>query len=133
VGITGSTLRMFVHVLAATIWVGGQLTLAGLVPALRTMGEDAPRVIARRFNRVAWPAFAVLVFTGIWNALLVDFDVMTTEYKAKFGIKMTFVLITGFGAAAHSMISHRAALIAGGAMAAVGAVGALFFGVALSR
>lgn len=29
------TVRMFVHVLAATVWVGGQLTLAALVPALR--------------------------------------------------------------------------------------------------
>ena len=26
------TIRLFVHVLAAAIWVGGQLTLAALVP-----------------------------------------------------------------------------------------------------
>src|SRR5664279_3639714 len=29
------TLRLFLHVLAATIWVGGQLTLAPLVPTFR--------------------------------------------------------------------------------------------------
>ena len=61
------TIRLFLHVLAATVWVGGQLTLAALVPGLRRLSPDAPRVVARRFNRVAWPAFAVLVGTGIWN------------------------------------------------------------------
>ena len=29
--VTWATVRVFLHVLAATIWVGGQLTLAGLV------------------------------------------------------------------------------------------------------
>ena len=48
-----STIRLFLHVLAATVWVGGQLTLAGLVPGLRAISPDAPRTVARRFNRVA--------------------------------------------------------------------------------
>ena len=60
--------RLFLHVLAATIWVGGQLTLAALVPALRPLGRDVPGVAARAFRRVAWPAFAVLVLTGIDRA-----------------------------------------------------------------
>ena len=65
-------LRVFLHVLAATVWVGGQLVLAGLVPALRRLGPDAPRVVAGQFNRIAWPAFAVLVATGIWNVLVYE-------------------------------------------------------------
>jgi putative copper export protein len=51
-----ATVRLFLHVLAATVWVGGQLTLAGLVPGLRALSPDAPRVVARRFNQIAWPA-----------------------------------------------------------------------------
>ena len=65
--VSWDTIRLFLHVLAATIWVGGQITLAALVPVLRRLGAEIPRAAARRFNQVAWPAFAVLVITGIWN------------------------------------------------------------------
>lgn len=67
--VSWNTIRVFLHVLAATLWVGGQLTLAGLVPGLRAAAPDAPRAAARRFNQIAWPAFGVLVATGIWNVL----------------------------------------------------------------
>ncbi len=33
--VSWDTVRLFLHVLAATVWVGGQLTLAALVPVLR--------------------------------------------------------------------------------------------------
>jgi hypothetical protein len=61
------TVRLFLHVLAATVWVGGQLTLAALVPALRRFGADVVGTAARRFNQVAWAAFGVLIATGIWS------------------------------------------------------------------
>ena len=57
--VSWDTVRLFVHVLAATVWVGGQLTLAALVPVLRRLGAEIPRAAARRFNQVAWLAFAV--------------------------------------------------------------------------
>ena len=69
--VSWDTVRLFLHVLAATVWVGGQLTLAALVPALRRLGAEIPRAAARRFNQVAWPAFAVLILTGIWNVIAV--------------------------------------------------------------
>ncbi len=50
--------RLFLHVLAASVWVGGQIVLAGLVPTVRGFGEDATRQVARAFNRIAWPAYA---------------------------------------------------------------------------
>ena len=38
---SGATVRLFLHVIAATVWVGGQLTLAGLVPGLRAIDPRA--------------------------------------------------------------------------------------------
>jgi len=32
--VTAATVRLFLHVLAATVWVGGQLTLGAIIPAL---------------------------------------------------------------------------------------------------
>jgi putative copper export protein len=69
--VSWDTIRLFLHVLAATVWVGGQLTLAALVPVLRRLGAEIPRAAARRFNQVAWPAFAVLIVTGVWNVIAV--------------------------------------------------------------
>ncbi|HMC71672.1 MAG TPA: hypothetical protein VKJ07_21115, partial [Mycobacteriales bacterium] len=65
--VTADGVRLFLHVLAATIWVGGQITVAALLPVLRGAGADVPRAAARAFGRIAWVAFVVLIITGIWN------------------------------------------------------------------
>jgi hypothetical protein len=49
------------------VWVGNQPTFAALVPTLRAIGAEVPRAAARRFNHVAWPAFAVLIAIGGWK------------------------------------------------------------------
>jgi putative copper export protein len=64
------TVRLFLHVLAATVWVGGQITLAALVPALRGTAEGVTAVAARDFNRIAWPAFGVLGQRSFRNAMV---------------------------------------------------------------
>src|ERR1700733_423074 len=63
--------RVSIHVLAATIWVGGQFTVAGLVPTAKQLGADAPKKIANAFARIMWPAYAVLLVTGFWNVAAV--------------------------------------------------------------
>jgi hypothetical protein len=131
-GITFVTIRMFLHVLAATVWVGGQLVLGGLVPVVRAQaGSEGTKAVARRFALLSWPAFAVSTFTGIWNALDVPFDDYPNSYKAVFGAKMTCFIITGGGAALHSLLPFKWAKALGGAMASLGAVAVLFFAVAL--
>ena len=126
-----ATVRLFLHVLAATVWVGGQLTLAGLVPVVRKLGPEATRAVARQFDRIAWPAFAVLVATGIWNLLAVDLADTSTEYQVTVGVKLVFVGLTGGGAAAHRAATSKTVLAVGGAAAGLGALGALFLGVLL--
>jgi hypothetical protein len=82
----------------------------------------------------------VLTFTGIWNALAIDMMNYPSAYRAKFGLKMTCYLITAFGAAIHqagpivgrTKPKLRGPMLGiGGAMSGLGAIGALFFAVAL--
>jgi putative copper export protein len=127
------TLRIFLHVLAATVWVGGQLTLAGLVPTLRSAAPDVVPVAARRFNRIAWPAFGVLVATGIWNLVEVDLGSTSTAYQVTLMVKLVVVALSGVGAAVHVVSRSKVALAVGGSLAGLGAVGALFLGVLLTR
>lgn len=129
--LTVDTVRLSLHVLAATVWVGGQLTLAGLVPGLRALGDDAPRTVARRFNRIAWPAYGVLVATGVWNLLELpvgDFDV---EWQVTLMVKITVVALAGVSAAVHAGARSRAALAAFGALGGVTSVAAVVLGIML--
>jgi uncharacterized membrane protein len=124
------TLRLFIHVLAATIWVGGQLTLAALVPVLRAAGADVPGQAARMFGRLAWSAFAVLVATGIWN--MADYHAKDAEgYDGTIAAKLTFVAFSGVAAFVHQRATSRRWLAIGGAAAALFSLLALFYGVLL--
>lgn len=130
-GIDWDTVRLFLHVLAATVWVGGQLTLAALVPALRAAGRDVPRIAARAFNRVAWPAFGVLVATGVWN-LVAERDKISGDYRTTLIVKLVFVVISGGAAALHTRATTRAGLAVWGAVSGIGALAAVLFGIQLA-
>lgn len=125
--VTAADVRIFLHVLAATIWVGGQITLGALVPALRGY-EGVTKVAARRFNMIAWPAFAVLVLTGVWNITAGD---LSDAAQATLGVKLVFVLLSGLAAFLHTRATSKAGLAVWGALGALGALAALFFGVQL--
>lgn len=128
--VTWTSARLFLHVTAATVWVGGQLTLAGLVPGLRALGDDAPRRVARRFNRIAWPAFAVLVATGIWNVVAVS-PRWSSDYGRTLLVKLVVVAASGASAFAHAGARRTATLALFGALSGITALGALFLGVQL--
>ena len=123
------TVRLFLHVLAASVWVGGQLTLAALVPALRGAGQGAPRAAARAFNRIAWPAFGVLLLTGIWNVLAEDTD--DPAYARTLLLKYALVLVSGTTAFLHTRASSRGAMAAFGALTGLSALATLFVGILL--
>ena len=128
---TAATLRLFLHVLAATVWVGGPLTLAGLVPGLRALSPDAPRTVARRFNRIAWPAFGLLVLTGMWNIAAIDVPATSTDYQVTLFLHVSIAVVSGISAFAHTRATSKAMLAVGGAIGGLSALVALFLGVLL--
>ena len=124
------TLRLFLHVLAATIWVGGQLVLAALVPALRRAGSEVPRAAASAFNRIAWPAFGVLVVTGIWN-IAAEGD-RGPAYRTTLTVKLVVVAASGVTAFLHARATSRRGMAVFGALTGLTALAALLLGIVLA-
>ena len=109
----GEAVNPWVHIVAATIWVGPQVFLfAAAVPAMRTV-EDvqararAMRVLTTRFGYLAWGAMLVLVITGIGNLYEHDLDtevLFDRNFGTIFEIKMTLVISTVILTALHSFV-----------------------------
>src|SRR3972149_2821057 len=102
----------WLHVLAATLWVGPQVFVFLVsIPALRTV-EDvgqrlrALRVLGTRMNYLAWGAMAVLLLTGISNYFDVrddcDCDLSEFRWITVFSVKMTLVIAAVVLTAIHS-------------------------------
>jgi copper resistance protein D len=97
-------LVFWMHLTCASIWVGGSLFLGiVLAPMLGTIAESpTDRLtlmlrIGRRFNRIALPAFIILIITGIYNsrAFLLQPDLLIdSEYGVILLIKIIFVIVT---------------------------------------
>ena len=130
-----ATIRLFLHVLGATVWVGGQVALAGVVPVVRRFGGiEAARAVARRFELIAWPAFGLLIVTGIWNLFAVNVADQSGVYVTTLIVKLILVAVSGTAALGHILVvRHRPAL--GGILAALALLAALsatFVGVLLA-
>lgn len=128
---TLTIIRLSLHVLAAALWVGGQFVLAGLVPTLRGLGEGATLKVARAFGRLSWPAFGVLILTGVWSAVAVGRH-SSGAWNAVFGVKMATVVAAGVAAFLHTRASTPAARGVYGGIAAFASTAALVLGVALA-
>ncbi len=123
------TFRLFIHVLAASIWVGGQVVLAGLVPTARSLGPDVPKQIARAFGKIAWPAYAVALFTGLWN--LFEVEGAAPAFHATLGIKVLLFFVAGGSAVLHSRTPSRLMMAITGALGGALALILLFLGILL--
>jgi putative copper export protein len=127
--LTWESVRVTVHVLAATVWIGGQIVLAALVPALRAYGRDVVRAAARRFTLVAWPAYGVLVATGVGNVVATGLG--DGAYRSTLVVKIVLVAVSGLAAYLHQRARTPAALAGFGALSLLAAIGAAVLGVLL--
>ena len=128
---TADSIRIFLHVLAASIWVGGQIVLGGLVPKLRQVAPESLKVAANAFARVAWPAFAVVVVTGMWNILDIKVGDMSTDYQVTMFVHVLLAMATAMFAVIHSVGKTKLALALGGALGLLTSLGAMFVGIML--
>ncbi|MHB2027315.1 MAG: hypothetical protein ACYCPT_00690 [Acidimicrobiales bacterium] len=124
--------RLSLHVLGACVWVGGQFVLAGLVVTLRGISHDAPGQVARAFARLSWPAYWLLVATGVWSYLVINPSRVSVSWNVVFGVKMLCVVVAGLGAWLHTRASSAKAKGIFAGIGMIGTVAALVLGVALA-
>lgn len=107
----GDAVNPWLHIFAATVWVGPQVFLfAVAVPAVRTVADVKERarlmrLITTRFGYLAWGAMLVLVITGIGNMYEHELDTGTLfdlNWGTIFEVKMTLVIATVVLTALHS-------------------------------
>ena len=72
--ITLADVVLFVHILGASIWVGGTVALGIVAVAVRSSLGDDPALYARTMSRIArslgwmmWGALGVTIATGLYN------------------------------------------------------------------
>ena len=128
---TIDSIRLFLHVLAASVWVGGQIVWGGLVPKLRQVAPESLKVAANAFARIAWPAFAVVVVTGMWNILDITVGDMSTEYQVSMFVHVLLALAAAMFVVIHSVGQTKLALALGGALGLLTSLGAMFIGILL--
>lgn len=130
---TLNSVRVFLHLLAVAVWVGGQIVLAGIVPKLRAVAPQAMTTVAQAFARVAWPAMILIVFTGAWGIGSVNMSDRDTEYVVTFFIKMLMVGVAIVATIIHSAGQSKLAKGLGGALGLIGSLAAAYAGVLLAH
>jgi uncharacterized membrane protein len=128
---TTDTVRLFLHVLAATVWVGGQIVLLGLVPRLRRAAPPTTRLAAQAFGAVAWPSFLILFVTGMWSIVDLGLSEQSSDYQATVAVHVVLAVVAATSAAIHSLGRSKLALALGGAIGLFASLGALFVGMLL--
>jgi putative copper export protein len=124
--------RLTLHVIAASVWVGGQIVMMGLVGPARKLGSEATKVLAAAFARLAWPAYAVLIITGFWNITTFQWADQTSAWKAVLMAKILVVVLAGLGALLHGKATSKAAIAVWGSVAGLASVAALAMGILLA-
>lgn len=98
-------LSVWIHIVAAIVWIGGMLTLVTVIipitrqPEMVGVGARFLSPIALRFRRIAWWSLLGLVLTGTLNTLLrgigpvdvLTLDILETAYGRAWAVKVALV------------------------------------------
>jgi copper resistance protein D len=117
------TVTVFIHILAACVWIGAMVFFAAVVvpvvrrPEYSSVFTELVRRVGSRFRALGWTCIAVLVATGVFNLTFrgVGPEIVTnaafwrTDFGRALGFKLTFVLLTVLATAAHDFLSAPSA------------------------
>ena len=106
--------------------------MVGLLPTIRTLGEDAPKKAAQALGRLLWPAYALLIITGFWNVGALQVKHASSAWNAVLMIKITVVLIAGVAVFLHQRSTTKVGLAVWGSIGGVASILALCLGVFLA-
>jgi putative copper export protein len=106
------TALRIVHLLSATVWVGGTVALVFVgVPAVRKLeGEaraTAMRALGRRWRPLGWSAMGVAILSGLW---LTDYHggfnraALSTDFDRTLILKSALVVLLCIGALLHDYV-----------------------------
>ena len=93
---------LWLHLVSASVWVGGLVTLGALVAAVRREGVDRSvlQAMARMFSRLSWSAMGVAFLTGAWMSI----DLVGEPALA---VKLATVVVTAALAAYHQVAARN--------------------------
>ena len=126
-----NTTRTFLHIISVCGWVGGQLLMVALLPTLRKISDDAPRLAAVRFGKFSWTFMALALITGIWGIFSIDLSDKGSTYHITLFIKLLLVAASGVFALVHSKTKSIKVKASTGALGLLSALGALLSGIIL--
>jgi copper resistance protein D len=107
-----TTVLRIVHLLSATVWVGGTVALVVVgVPAIRKL-EGEPRAVAmralgRRWRPLGWSAMGVAILSGLW---LTDRhggferEALSSNFDTTLIVKSALVVVLCVGAVLHDYV-----------------------------
>ena len=106
------TVLRVVHLLSATIWVGGTIALVFVgVPAIRRLeGEaraTAMRALGRRWRPLGWSAMGVAILSGLWLTHLhggFASGARETDFVGTLVVKSVLVALLVVGALIHDYV-----------------------------
>jgi putative copper export protein len=106
------TVLRIVHLLSASVWVGGTVALVFVgVPAVRLLeGEaraTAMRGLGRRWRPLGWSAMGIAILSGLWLTDLhggLNSAALSTDFDRTLIVKSVLVVLLCAGALVHDYV-----------------------------
>lgn len=125
-----TALRLFLHVVAASVWVGGLLILVGIAPSTADMDRPLRLRLLTSVDLLIWPAFALTVLTGLWNVMTIP---VTDLPHPWIELHVLAVAVSGVAAGVGRVLRDRPPFATALTVAAgVAAVTAMYLGIVVT-